>query len=527
METTKQKPVENFISFKHNPQDTGVQYLEDISTAYWLSEALFTAVEMEIFNSLEKDGKTIEQLSEEFKSETGGIERFLHALETLGLVYRHGLSYYNTRLSSDCLVTGSDNYQGNSILWRKYLSEQWKNLQECIRAGGRVDFGPGDKDAAMRIGRMQRYIDAMDAVAKAKMLEIASLFEGISLEGSILDVGAGSGAISAGILERFPLLRALLMDMPEVIDYCSTMIEKRGLKERVSFCRTNILDAWPVSRKDFSLVILSNIVHAFSEKEAAGLFEKASECLNDNGYLIIHDFFLEHFPQKAALFDLNMFINTYNGRVFSREWIERELSGLGLHMTRFIPLKTDTAVIVASKNKESIDRIITDPKQQLAARFLEIGFSQVLPVAATDIHVSEWTDLRCRFGCESYGKPHCPPNSPSSEKTIEALKDYTHAFLLEGEPPTQSFQLMMLKAEKEAFKSGFHKAFAYWAGPCSICKNCSVESEGVCTNTANARPSMEGSGIDVFETVRKSGISLRTLRDKNDFVKYFGLLLLE
>ena len=125
-----------------------------------------------------------------------------------------------------------------------------------------------------------------------------------------------------------------------------------------------------MSRKGFSLVILSNIVHAFSEKEAAGLFEKASECLNDNGYLIIHDFFLEHFPQKAALFDLNMFINTYNGRVFSREWIERELSGLGLHMTRFIPLKTDTAVIVASKNKESIDRIITDPKQQLAARFL-------------------------------------------------------------------------------------------------------------------------------------------------------------
>ncbi|MEK6672125.1 MAG: DUF2284 domain-containing protein, partial [Nitrospirota bacterium] len=507
--------------------DTGAQYLEDISTAYWFSEVLFAAVEMEVFSSLERGGKTIEELSEEFKSDTGGMERFLHALETLGLVYRHGPRYYNTRLSSDYLVTGNDNYQGNSILWRKYLSEQWKALPQCIRAGGRVDFGPGDKDTVMRIERMRRYIDAMDSVAKAKMHEIASLFEGVSLEGGILDVGAGSGAISAGFLERFPLLRAVLMDLPEVIDYCSTMIEKRGLKKRVSCCGTNILEAWPVSKKSFSLVILSNIVHAFSEKEAAGLLQKASECLTDNGYLIVHDLFLEHFPQKAALFDLNMFINTYNGRVFSRKWIEEELSRLGLHKTGFIPLKTDTAIIVASKNKEGIGRIITDPKQQLISKFLDIGFSQVLPVTVKDIHVSEWTDLRCRFGCDSYGKPHCPPNSPSSQKTREALKDYTHALLLEGEPPTQSFQLKVLKAEGEAFKSGFHKAFAYWAGPCSICDNCTVDIEGICTNTANARPSMEGSGIDVFETVRKSGTSLRTLRDKNDFVKYFGLLLLE
>jgi hypothetical protein len=38
---------------------------------------------------------------------------------------------------------------------------------------------------------------------------------------------------------------------------------------------------------------------------------------------------------------------------------------------------------------------------------------------------------------------------------------------------------------------------------------------------------MEGAGIDVFETARRAGATVRTLTSKDDFVKYFALVLLE
>ena len=57
------------------------------------------------------------------------------------------------------------------------------------------------------------------------------------------------------------------------------------------------------------------------------MLSEAAACLGESGVVIIHDFFFEHFPEKSALFDMNMFINTYNGRVFSwlrvREELER------------------------------------------------------------------------------------------------------------------------------------------------------------------------------------------------------------
>ncbi|GAW91209.1 DUF2284 domain-containing protein [Calderihabitans maritimus] len=508
-----------------DPQEVGPQYLEDLATGYWFSEVLFTAVETGIFTLLDSGGKNIDEIAEALNLSRRGVERFLHALCALGLVIRDGSLYFNTKISRKYLVKGKEDYLGDSILWRKYLHSYWQDLKKCLRMGGRVNFAPAQEEPERLRERIRKYIRAMDCVAKTKVEEIIPLFESCFVKGEILDVGAGSGAITAGFLERYPLTRAVLMDLPEVLDYTRELMRERGFGERVAYCPANILEAWPVGKERFNLVILSNIVHAYAEKEIQFVLERASETLKPEGFLLIHDFFIEHYPEKAALFDLNMFINTYNGKVFSEKWVREELHRQSLYVTELIPLGTDTALMIAAKDKRNLENLCLDAKSRLVARIKALGFRKVCPVPVETIHVPDWADVRCRFGCEQYGKPHCPPNSPSPQKTRKLLKDYTQALLLEGEPPTRNFQYRVLQAEKEAFQAGYYKAFAYWAGPCSLCVSC--PPEGKCRRTREARPSMEGAGIDVFETIKRAGLSLRTLKDRDDFIKYFALLLLE
>lgn len=506
-------------------QNCSPQFLEDLATAYWFSETLFTAVELDIFTFLEPEGKTLEEIVRYTEAEARAMERFLQALGALGLVSRNGSSYYNTKMSSEYLVTGKENYQGESVLWRKYLSAGWQNLTKCIRAGGRVNYSPPEEGPRELARRIRRYISAMDRVARTKVLEILPLFQGVAIEGKILDIGTGSGAIAAGFMELFPEMTATLVDIPEVLEYTQELMEVRGLKDKTEFCPANILEAWPVETEGFDLVILSNIVHAYSEEEIPDILTRSAECLKPGGYLVIHDFFLEHYQAKAAVFDLNMFINTYNGKVFSAKWVGEELARLNLCATGLVPLKSDTAVIIAAKEEQRLTELRIDPVSQLIAQIKELGFKDARPIPVSNVHVPDWADMKCQFGCTGYGKRHCPPNSPTPGETRELLKDYRHCLLLEGEPPTGSFQLQVLEAEKEAFKAGYHKAFAYWAGPCSICGKCA--GDDVCSTPDRRRPSMEGAGIDVFETVRRAGIELRTLKERDEFVKYFALLLLE
>ncbi len=530
----KRKPGKRLPVAEYDPQDAGFsQRIEDLAAAYWFSEALFAAVELRVFDLLETEGMSLEGLSRKLRIKKEALSRFLRALCLMGLAVRldgpdGGEFYFNSEASGRCLVSGKDGYLGHSVLWRKELCGPWAGLKDCLKKGGRKDFLPGHDESGLR-ERRRRYIAAMDGVARAKVKEMLPLLGTFPLEGELLDAGCGSGAVASGLLEHAPSLKATLMDLPEVLE----LAQKEFLfllsspdQAKIKFCPANMLKPWPLEDGRFNLVVLSNIIHVYSRKELRHILENAARCLSAGGLLLVHDFFLEHCPEKAALFDLNMFINTMNGRVFSWEELKKEMAGAGLSVAEPAPLGSDTALVMASKSRRALKKLALDKTAVLANRLLSMGFRKAVPVSAGDIHVPGWTKLKCRHGCALYGeKPMCPPGAPLHEETKSLIGSCKTALLLEGEPPAGDFQMKVLRAEKEAFRSGFYKAFSYWAGPCSLCPSCRKRKN--CRNK-NVRPSMEGAGIDVFETAKRAGIKLRTLSGSGtEYVKYLALLLLD
>lgn len=354
--------VRSLPYLNHDPQENGPQYLEDLATGYWFSEALFTAVELGIFTMLEPGGKTTEEISKVLDLKQEGLTRFLQALCALGLLGRHGESYFNTKIASKFLVKDTEDYQGDSILWRKNLIPNWQSLGSCLGKGGRVNFAQRDEEPEGFIRRMRKYSRAMDAVARTKVKELLPFFVDVPLSGELLDVGSGSGAISAGFIKHFPKLRATLMDLPEVLDYVRELLQAKGYQDRFNYCPANILEPWPVQKERFDVIILSNIVHAYSETEISELLDRAAACLKKDGFLLIHDFFFEHYPEKAALFDLNMFVNTFNGKVYSAKWLKEQLTLRKLFITELLPLASDTALMIAGKSPGSLQNLCLNSK---------------------------------------------------------------------------------------------------------------------------------------------------------------------
>jgi predicted metal-binding protein len=130
---------------------------------------------------------------------------------------------------------------------------------------------------------------------------------------------------------------------------------------------------------------------------------------------------------------------------------------------------------------------------------------------------------KCQFGCGTYGRRmSCPPSSPTPEQTGRVLKSYSHALLIHGDD-MDGMNKVVSKLEKKIFFDGFYKAFSMGAGPCELCKECPE----VCTHPREARPSMEGSGIDVFGTVRAHGFPIEVLNSKDCKVNLYDLVLIE
>ena len=189
-------------------------------------------------------------------------------------------------------------------------------------------------------------------------------------------------------------------------------------------------------------------------------------------------------------------------------------------------MQTDTAVIFAARESAALDSLTITPVQKILQPIKAIGFDKVMPYDPKDVVVAPFAKNKCKFGCRSWDKKHCSTNQEmSADETKAFVNSFSKALLLKSEPPTGDFQRKALRAETLAFKAGYYKAFVFWAGPCSICPDCDLTAP--CNNHTHSRPSMEGSGIDVFATVKKAGESLKTLSERGEVIKYYALLLLE
>lgn len=210
--------------------------------------------------------------------------------------------------------------------------------------------------------------------------------------------------------------------------------------------------------------------------------------------------------------------------------------------------------------------------KQLERFAIEAGAYRARAFSARLIAIDERVKLKCQIPlCPHYGKTlTCPPNVPPLEEFVKAVKRYRSALLVQtrssvtgdiaasdreevlkflkapgalqaekgGEKTGTEKDLGALKiaamqlhklvnaVEGKAMSLGFPYALGLIGGECMLCPECVGQSSGKsCRRHFEARPSMEGVGIDVVKTSARAGLPFE-LPPKQEIV-WSGLILID
>lgn len=570
---------------------TTVQDLEDLATAAWLSETLFAALELGIFEALGEDALPLSDLAARCGLDPDGCARLVDALVSLGLLTRHGgppagggaasneatapaastavapaastapaasgpptaapMMVACATVARRHLLRGAPGSLSESLAYRRKLAGTWTRLADAVRRGGSPLEPPADEDGAGYTSRVRAYVAAMDDVARHKATLIADRLDlDVLAPGCLADLGGGAGAVAAEVLRRAPAWKGVVFDMPEVVESAldlwaarlragsgSATASAHPFPDRLRFASCDLLaeevPGPPDGGPGYGLVIASNVVHAYAAADAGPLLDRAVRSLSRDGLLLVHDFFTDgpgRGPVKSALFDLHMMINTYQGRTYPWGWVRERLQAHGLVVKGPIPLGArpgdeDTSLIAAARNPETLEAVRADRLETLDAAARGLGFRRTAAIAPERVVTAPWVEIKCRFGCSGYDRgAQCPPRSPRAAETREVLASYSHALLVEGEPPTADFHERLLALERAAFLGGAPRALVFVAGPCRLCPRCEPDA---CRRPREARPSMEASGMDVYATAEAVGWRLEPVPDRESPATYVGLLLVE
>ncbi|RJR19708.1 MAG: methyltransferase domain-containing protein [Nitrospiraceae bacterium] len=290
--------------------------IRKIWSAYQSSRVLITANNFRVFDYLEKP-MTAGTLAKKIKTDCRATEILLDALAGTGLLKKQKDRYKNTSLASRLLVHGKPLYQGDIIRHAEHMWRSWSHLDAAMKTG-KPSGGKRDHES---------FILGMHNLS---VLKVKDIVKEIDLAGvrTALDLGGGPGTYSIELAKKG--IQVTLFDTPETIKLAKRVINNSpqsplrlrggegGVKKNISFIQGDFLH--DDIGTGYDLIFVSQILHAYSDKDNMSLLRKCRKALNSSGRVVVQEFLIDESrtkPVQGALFAINMLVNTDGGRTYS------------------------------------------------------------------------------------------------------------------------------------------------------------------------------------------------------------------
>ena len=336
----------NSVSSEHPP------LLFQMATAYWVSQLIYTAAKLGIADELNGGPKSAGEIATVVDADEDSLHRILRALCVVNVCQITKSQKFKLMPLGQTLRSGVPGSLRSMILTLGEIHyKTWGYLCQTVQTGRpsfrsvfgseMFDFLEGNSSAGETFNLAMTDYSAL--VAHAVLL--AYDFAGIK---SLIDVGGGCGKLLTSILEVYPSLQGVVVDLPGVINGANEHMQPCNCRGRFAAVAGNFLESLP---RGGDLYLLSGVIHDWNNQNAQIILSNCRSAMRPQGKVLLVECVVPERdnPSFSKLLDLNMMVMTGGRERTEREF--RELFGnSGLRVTRVIPTLSPLRIIEAVCN---------------------------------------------------------------------------------------------------------------------------------------------------------------------------------
>lgn len=271
--------------------------LLETQMAYTLSRLIMVATRLGVFDLLATSPLSGARIAEECHTSRIGTEKLLFALAGAGYLNASDGDYALTPISRKWLVTASSHSLADKMLLQ-FLEWDWiVRAEDYVRTGSPLDLHhslTADVDWDL-------YQRGMRAVAPSSAGELVRRLKVPKGARAMLDIGGSHGYYSVVLCRKHQGLRSVILDLPEAVTQAAPILAAERMGDRVVHRAGDALTA-DLGENAYDLVLVSMLVHHFSDEQNSELAGRVARALRPGGVLAVQDIFRPHTPKQAGQF---------------------------------------------------------------------------------------------------------------------------------------------------------------------------------------------------------------------------------
>lgn len=319
--------------------------------AHLSTEALKTALELEVFTAIGEGNRTAAEIAKRCQAAEKGIRVLCDYLTLMGMVTKQNDRYELTLDSSVFLDKRSPAYVGGAteFLCSPMMLEGVRNMTEAVRKGGTAmkddgTIGP-ENPVWVKFARAMAPMMTMPSQLMAKLVDPTA-----DRKLKILDIAAGHGLFGIAFAQNNPQAEITALDWKAVVEVAKENAQKAGVGDRYHTIEGSAFDVDFGSGYD--LVLLTNFLHHFDAATCETLARKVHAALADGGRAVTLEFVPNDdrvTPPETAGFSMVMLTTTPSGDAYTFAELERIFANAGFSRSTLHLLPPTVEQVVISE----------------------------------------------------------------------------------------------------------------------------------------------------------------------------------
>ena len=325
--------------------------LMELSFAYAPPLIISAGVSNKVFDSLEDDAKTTEQVAEETGASARSLRILMNALVGLGLLKKDRREKYSlTRESAAFLLSKKPGtHAGFFGTIAPQLISRWLRLSDIVREGRPAVAVNQETEGTEFFSQLVENIIPMSYPPAQKLGDHLNLAKAKN-EIHVLDLGAGSGIWGIALAQKSPRVRVTAVDWAGMIPTTKRITQKFGVGDRFKYIEGDMLEA--NFGNGYNIATLGHILHSEGEDRSRQLLRKIFRALKSGGTIAIAEWLVNDDrtkPLPSLMFAVQMLVNTEKGDTFSFNEIKNWLEEAGFKKVRKVEAPGPSPLILATK----------------------------------------------------------------------------------------------------------------------------------------------------------------------------------
>ncbi len=328
----------------------------ELLMGWTVSSAVQEVVRLEVPDVLLPDqSRSVQSLAQQLGVYEATLLLLLRAVSSVGIFAETALGIFtHTERSRVLRSDAPDSMAGMAkMLGSHWNWAVWQGLDHAVRTGICVfdDIFRQDFWSYMQSHTREATIfnEAMTSFSQSLNEAVVAAYD-FSHVNILVDVGGGQGSLLATLLQKYPDLHGMLLDLPSVIESTQVFLTGAGVAAQCTCVAGSFFERVPPKA---NVYLLKQVLHDWSDEQCVQILQNCAQAMRAGGRVLVVEYVLPEPPTTPSPYlfvGLWMKLNTPGGYERTEAQFHALFEQAGLQVLHVHPTTSTHSILEAGRS---------------------------------------------------------------------------------------------------------------------------------------------------------------------------------